>query len=263
MKGYWALFKVRFCSLLQYRGAALAGVVTQLFWGIMRVMIFAAFYAHASSSTPMSLQETINYIWLSQVLLRLVPWHVDRDVEKLFLDGNVAYELVRPLNIYTAWFARIVALRLTPTLLAGVPMFLIALLFLDLSPPASIASGGLFIVAFCGALLVSAAFTAMVTILSFWTLSGEGVAKLMPHLVSLLSGLVIPLPLFPEWTQRFMTLQPFRALFDTPIRIYMGNIPVDQVFGALFHQFFWLLTFFLLGKLLLRRALKYVVIQGG
>lgn len=263
MNGYWALFNARFCTLLQYRGAALAGVGTQLFWGIMRVMIFTAFYQHAPSNISMSLTETISYIWLSQVLLRMIPWNVDRDIEKLFLDGNVAYELVRPVNLYTAWFVRILALRLAPTLLAGVPMLLIAGLFLDLSPPASFESGLLFSVALCGALLVTASFTAMVTILSFWTISGEGVAKLMPHLVSLLSGLVIPLPLLPDWTQTFVTLQPFRALFDTPIRLYLGNIPPEQAFGALFHQFFWLAAFFIFGKLLLRRALKRVVIQGG
>ena len=45
MKGYTALVSAHFRTLLQYRAAALAGLGTQLFWGLIRVMIFEAFYS--------------------------------------------------------------------------------------------------------------------------------------------------------------------------------------------------------------------------
>ena len=43
MRAYWAIFSARFRALLQYRAAAAAGCVTQVFWGLIRVMIFAGF----------------------------------------------------------------------------------------------------------------------------------------------------------------------------------------------------------------------------
>ena len=42
---YVAMLGARFRMLLQYRAAAFAGFATQLFWGAIELMIFAAFYA--------------------------------------------------------------------------------------------------------------------------------------------------------------------------------------------------------------------------
>ena len=54
MKGYQALIAARFRVLLQYRAAAVAGIGTQLFFGLIRVMIFQAFYRSSSHAQPMS-----------------------------------------------------------------------------------------------------------------------------------------------------------------------------------------------------------------
>ena len=40
MSAYMAVVSARFRMMLQYRSAAFAGLGTQMFWGIMRVMIF-------------------------------------------------------------------------------------------------------------------------------------------------------------------------------------------------------------------------------
>ena len=44
MKKYLSFFRLRFSMGLQYRAAALAGIVTQFFWGFMEIMAFRAFY---------------------------------------------------------------------------------------------------------------------------------------------------------------------------------------------------------------------------
>ena len=41
---YLSFFRLRFAMGLQYRTAALAGIVTQFVWGFMEIMIFKAFY---------------------------------------------------------------------------------------------------------------------------------------------------------------------------------------------------------------------------
>jgi ABC-2 type transport system permease protein len=52
-----------------------------------------------------------------------------------------------------------------------------------------------------------------------WTISGEGLSRLMPGVVTIFSGMVIPLPLFPDWTQPLLSALPFRILVDVPNRI--------------------------------------------
>jgi ABC-2 type transport system permease protein len=50
---------------------------------------------------------------------------------------------------------------------------------------------------------------------------------------------------------------------NMPLRIYSGNIAgIDALRGIVF-QIFWLVLLIAAGKLLMRRALKKVIVQGG
>ena len=115
--------------LLQYRAAAAAGIATQLFWGILRVALFTAFY-HAAlpgAMPALSLKETVSYVWLTQATLGLLFVRPDADVQEMVRTGTVAYELVRPLDLFAFWYARALAVRLAPTLLRITPLLPIAL----------------------------------------------------------------------------------------------------------------------------------------
>ena len=116
LRPYQAIVSARFRTLLQYRAAALAGFATQLFWGLIRVMIFEAFFRSTSTQQPMDLADVVTYIWLGQAFFVLLPWNVDRDIQALIRSGAVSYELLRPLDLYTLWFSRALAWRTAPTL---------------------------------------------------------------------------------------------------------------------------------------------------
>jgi len=263
MRAYGAIFSARFRVLLQYRAAALAGLGTQLFWGLIRVMIFSAFYQSTTAVQPMTLKETINYVWLGQALLMIVPWNTDRDVGDLIQTGNVAYELVRPFDLYWLWFCRAMAMRVAPVLLRAIPMFVLAGLFFGLGPPLSVASAVAFFVTIIGALLLSCAFTTLWSISLLWTISGEGIVRIAPTLIMFFSGLVIPLPFFPDWAQPILNILPFRGIMDVPFRLYMGNFPSEAAPSLFAHQLAWATALILLGKVLIHRGLRRVVVQGG
>jgi hypothetical protein len=69
--------------LLQYRAAAVAGFGTQVFWGLMRIMIFEAFYRSSSADQPMTFPQVVTYVWLGQAMLAMFPWNVDADIPRL------------------------------------------------------------------------------------------------------------------------------------------------------------------------------------
>ena len=124
MNAYLAILKWRLVALFQYRSAAVAGVCSQIFWGLIKVMILTAFYAQSSTSQPITLLQAITFIWLGQALLQLLPWTRDKELETQVKNGNVAYELVRPIDIYWLWFFRIIAWRIVPTFFRSIPLFL-------------------------------------------------------------------------------------------------------------------------------------------
>lgn len=263
MTAYLAITTARFRTLLQYRSAALAGFGTQLFWGLIRVMIFDAFFRSSTAPQPMSPSQVVTYVWLGQAMLNVLPWSLDTEVRTMIRSGTVAYELLRPLDLYSLWFSRALAQRTAPTLLRAVPLFLVAGLFFGLGPPPSAASGAAWGATTLGAVLLASAMTTLITISLLWTLSGEGVARLMPTLVYAFSGMIVPLPFFPSWAQALLDFLPFRGMADVPYRAYSGHLSPEAALPALAHQLGWTIALVVLGRWLLGRAARRLVIQGG
>jgi ABC-2 type transport system permease protein len=263
MKPYAATLSARFRMLMQYRAAAFAGVVTQVFFGAIRVMIFRAFYESSSQPQPISASQTTAYLWLSQAFLLLAMLGVDTELAAMIRTGNVAYDLIRPVDLYNYWLARAFSSRATPLVLRAAPIIVIAAIIGQLHAPPTIARGLLFLVSITlGLVLATVLFTA-VTISLLWTVSGEGAARIVPPLVFFLSGMIIPLPLFPDFVQPAIRALPFRGLIDVPFRIYLGQLPPNQIATGIAQQIVWIILLAIFGRWLLNRGLKHVVAQGG
>ena len=268
---YAAIVSARFRMLLQYRAAAIAGLWTQIFFGLVFLGVFEGFYRSTSGARPMSFPQVVSYIWLGQALLGMLPWNADADVRAMVRTGAVAFELCRPIDLYGLWYARALAWRTAPTVLRAVPMCVIAALILPLvglgewrlAPPPSVASGIAFAATLVGTLLLGCAMTTLINISLLWTISGDGIVILMTALVTFFSGMLIPLPLFPDWAQPIIQALPFAGLVDLPFRVFTGHIPPQAAISVLRHQLLWTAALVLFGRWLLARGLRRIVVQGG
>lgn len=264
MKPYLAILGARFRTLLQYRAAAWAGTGTRIFWGLIRVMIFQAFYQSSGAAQPISLPDVITYVWLGQAFLTLIPFtSADAEVREMVRTGTVAYEMLRPVDLYGYWYARSIALRSTPAFFQAPPVFLFGIAFFGMHLPPSLGSAGAFLISTAAALALSSAMTTLMSISLLWSISGDGVSRMLPALCYLLSGLTFPLPLCPPWLRAALEILPFRGMIDTPFRLYVGNLPVSALPLTLAHQALWTIALVFLGRYLLARALQRMVVQGG
>ena len=71
MKKYLSFFRLSFTMGLQYRAAALAGIVTQFAWGFLEILVFQAFYQAEPGAFPMTMSATASYVWMQQAFLAL------------------------------------------------------------------------------------------------------------------------------------------------------------------------------------------------
>jgi len=114
MKSYLSYFKLKFTIGLQYRAAALAGISTQIFFGLVYILVYVAFYESDATSIPMPLNELVSFLWLNQAFFALVYlWYKDKDIINLIKTGNIAYELCRPQDVYMMWASKIFGERLS------------------------------------------------------------------------------------------------------------------------------------------------------
>lgn len=267
MKAYYSLFKMRLLMGLQYRLAALAGVSTQFFWGFMYIMIFEAFYKSTTVVQPISFRELIQVLWLQQSFLVFVMlWIRDNELINLITNGNIAYELCRPIDLYSFWYAKLVAQRLSGAILRCFPILIVAALLpypYKFSLPPSLTAFVLFLITLILGLILVVAISMIIYISIFYTMSGVGSLLIFGVFGEFFSGLIIPVPLMPELLKKIVYILPFRYTADLPFRIYAGNIAVKEALISLIVQLLWITVLATLGKIWMENSLKKIIVQGG
>ena len=267
MNGCLGIFRMRLIAGLQYRTAAWAGVATQFAWGFMQIMIFAAFYRTAPDAAPMPFTHLSDYIWLRQAFLALVMlWAQDMALLEMITSGQVAYELCRPYRLYSFWFCRLLAVRISNTLLRCLPIMVITAFLPEpyrFHIPSDWAAAGLFLLSLGLAVLLVVAVSMFIYLLTFVTLSQNGARLLIGVAGEFLMGAVIPIPFMPRAMQAAMDWLPFRYMSDLPFRIYSGGIAGAEAWSGIGIQIVWIVALGVLGILGFRGIVKRIVVQGG
>lgn len=267
MIAYWSFFKIRFLTKIQYRAAAIAGVITQLSWGFMYIMIYNSFYKSNPSAVPMDISQLTSYIWLQQAFLAFfMMWVLDNEIFEQISSGNVAYEMSRPLDLYNMWFTKNAANRIAMTLLRCIPIMIVASFLpgiYKLKGPDNLEGFILFIISMIVAFIVVIAYSMLIYIFTFYTISDIGVKMVMVMISDFLSGSIIPLPLLPDKIAKVLYLLPFSSMQNTPFRIYAGTLSNAEAIKYIVLQIFWAGILIIIGKVLMKISVKKIIVQGG
>lgn len=267
MKVYISFFKIRFNCGIQYRAAAIAGIITQFTWGLMQILLYRAFYISSPKAFPMGLEQLSSYFWLQQAFMNLfMTWFLDEDILQSITTGGIAYELCRPIDLYNMWYIKSLSSRFSKTVIRCGPILVAASLLpkpYNLSMLTSLNLTATFLLSMILGFGVVVAFSMLIYVITFFTLSPIGIRVVALSLMEFLSGGIIPIPFLPESIQKIVELLPFASMQNTPFRIYSGNIQGRDVLFSVLLQLFWLATLITLGKYLMKRAIQNAVVQGG
>lgn len=267
MKKYLAFFKMRLIAALQYRTAALAGLSTQFVWGAMEILIYRAFWLEHPERFPMGMQAVASYVWLQQAFLTLFAlWQWEQELIGSVRTGEVAYELVRPMDLYGMWMARSLALRLGRGLLRLPPVVLLGSLIpapYGLRVTVSPAVFALFLLSAALMLVVVCAMVMFLYALTFHLTDPNGVQVISTAAADLLGGAIVPLPFLPDGLRRVAELSPFGAMQNVPLRIFAGDIAGAQIARAMALQLFWAAALIAGGRALMRAGLSRTAVAGG
>lgn len=267
MKQYLSFFRMQFVAGLQYRSAAFAGCITQVVWGAMEVFLFRAFYLSAPEKLPMEMQALSSYIWIQQATLTL--WIVfiwDQENFQAVQSGSVAYELVRPTNLYSMWAASNAAKRLSRASLRCVPVLLVGSLVpapYGLRLTISFGAFCCFLVSLGLMLWLCVAIVMLCYALTFYLTDYRGIISFLPAVCEIFSGDLIPLPFFPPTLRLVAEWSPFGSLQNVPLRIFGGDIAGAALLPAIGRQLFWCLCITSVGYAIMHSGMRRTVIAGG
>ncbi|MBS5570902.1 MAG: ABC transporter permease [Clostridiales bacterium] len=267
MKKYLSFFRIRFIAGLQYRAAAWAGIATQFAWGGMTILMFWAFYQSGENNFPMTFPQLSSYIWMQQAFLAMfMAWFFDNDIFESITSGSIAYELCRPCDVYAMWFVKNMAIRLSRVVLRCFPILLAAAFLpapFNITLPPGWLSGVLFLASVTFGFLVLISFSMLIYISAFYTISPMGIRILATSVIEFFAGAIIPIPFFPEALQPILYALPFASMQNTPFLIHTGHISGFEAWRSIAVQLVWLAALMIAGRILMKRALKKVIVQGG
>lgn len=263
MRLYWELARRSMQRHLTYRAAALAGLVTNLFWGLLRASVMIALYAGHREVAGMSMQEAITYTALTQAIisfLSLFGWY---DVMNGVYSGAVATDLLKPMEYYTFWLSQDLGRALTQLLLRGIPLVVIYAFFYPIVYPRTPVQWLELGVAMILALMVSFSYRFLVNLSAFWVQNALGVGRMAFFLPLLLSGFVMPMRFLPEWFSNLCWLTPFPHAVTTVVDVYLGLLDGEALFRSLGLQLLWVVILTGACQLALNRGIRRLVILGG
>jgi ABC-2 type transport system permease protein len=261
---YWEVARRSFRRWSTYRAATVAGVVTNTVFGYLRAYILVAVAVAAGGAAGgWDQTELVTFAFLTQGLINVTLAFGDPELAERVRSGDVVVDLYRPVDLQLWWLASALGRCAFTTVARGIPPVVLGAVVFDLRFANSPSMWALGLVSVLLASLVGFAFRFLVNLTTFWTLDQRGLDQLATLTLSFLSGLLLPIVLFPGWLEQLARLLPFAAMIQAPAEALMGVRSTGEVVGLLLHQALWTLALLAAGRVVLSRADRRVVIQGG
>lgn len=248
---------------LTYRAAALAGLITNLFFGLVRAAILLGLYGQRQEVAGMTVQEVVTYTGLTQAViayLSLFGWY---ELMETVYTGEVAGDLLKPMNLFTFWLGRDLGRAAAALLLRGVTVMFCYALVYEIIVPYTAGRWLALAAAVILSWLVSFSWNFLINLAAFWIPNARGIGRFGFIVAWFLSGFLMPLRFFPEWVVRVANLTPFPHMVNTVVDVYLGDLAGRALLQALLFQALWAVALIVLGQLVLRAAVRRLVILGG
>lgn len=233
---------------------------------IMAMVIFVYFwravYAETSHIAGLTLQQTLNYILLAQVLLPLLWNGLIFHIGYLIREGQIGVELLRPLDFQLRAYVENLS-GLFFSLMLKIPLLLVAWAFLGLEMPSNPVVWGAFFVSLMLGHAVLFFFDYIFSCLAFYSTEVWGLAVLREGVATFFSGMLIPLVMMPGWLQSIAHAMPFAQVIYVPVALLSGIIPLEQAPQTWLVQIAWMVGLGVLSRWVFAQAVKKVTVQGG
>jgi ABC-2 type transport system permease protein len=261
MRGYRALARATARSALAYRFSLLLGISAVLVQLIALLAVWKVVLAQ-SPVNGFTWPQMRAYLLVAFAAGTVVSLMGDFRMAFRILDGDVALDLVKPVDYQKARFAEVVGgLWIEVALIALVVGVTVAITG-GVDTPAGPALA-LFTLSML--LLVPLKFLIVYvsTLCCFWTQNFMGVQWARLAIVNLFSGALIPLVYLPGWLAAAAQWSPFAGLTSTPALIFLGQVGVRHGLVLVAVQLGWVLVLWFGARLVWRVAVRRLTVNGG
>jgi ABC-2 type transport system permease protein len=260
---YLEFSRVGFVNILAFRLRYFTGIVTYFLNVTIYYFIWTAVFRSSTHLAGYTLAQMITYVSVGWII-RSFYWNtIDQEMAYEVIEGKIAMDFIRPVSIEWMWICRAIGESAFRLVLLTLPTAVVIALIFHVQGPASRKDFALFLVGVLGSFFLMGAINFMIGTCAIPLKSILALIRAKYWLIELLSGLLIPITLFPAVLQRIMGWLPFEHIAFTPLQIYLGKLDVPHAVRALALEWLWVAALLALANLWWNRASRKITIHGG
>ncbi len=257
LKKYLAVARIGFQEGLEYRTEFFINLIGWSVRLMISVFLFAAVYSGRDVIQGYTFKDMITYFLVIQVLMTFsfirAEFRICADIQ----NGDFSNYLVKPISYIGYLMIAELSKNFVRSWL-GIGLFgvIIALIQPEFFVNFPYGEIPLILVSILLSFFVNSILMVIIALLSFWVVSANRILFMFFAVLSIFSGMLIPIQFFPESLQRFLDFTPFPYIFYYPAKMMIQPGGLDETFRIIAAQLIIIIIEYAIMALMYRIGIK-------
>ncbi len=256
MRKYVEVCKIAIKNSFAYKFDAVGNAFFAFFTLLLSYILWGGIYKGGSNIEGFTFNMMITYYILVGFLSRMnISNEISERMAEEVRSGNFTKYLTKPISAIGYYFSEIIGKGVFITFCNIFATFLWIVIFNRFFVFNSLKQVIFAILITMLGLFFLALLNYLFVMITFWVLDVSALFMIKESIISLVTGTLVPLNLFPKFMTSFFQFTPFYYVYYYPVTIYLGveEVGYRMAFGVLGS---WCILLLLIIKLLFRKVLK-------
>lgn len=246
-----------------YSSAIWAQLFSKIMYLYLQFSIWnALFSSHSQINTLLDRENTLKYIIVATLMSAFIECNIIEWINAQIRTGNIAMELIRPIDFKKMIFSRHLGDSIARIVFYCIPLTVIVHIVMrrSLLCHTQILYGLLSIIlAYC----IQFLYSLIIGLSAFWLIVTWPFNMLLGAVYKLLSGVWIPITMFPDLLYKINLFLPFRAIYAIPVTILTDQMETETISESIITQLIWIICLYVIAEIVWKVGKRKLIVQGG
>ncbi|MDP8217844.1 MAG: ABC-2 family transporter protein [Candidatus Theseobacter exili] len=263
MREYGSIVKMSLMRFAAYKADLVIHFFTYPVVFIAQFCFITAMFTQGLGQTGYTVSQLLTYYSMGWLLRMINHLGMDVSVSQTILSGSIANLLIKPVNHHHYVLSEALGKAAGRMLFYCTPAFLLLCLCVKKFEINLDINTLWFIVFAITGFMICFELQYFIGCTAFFITVNFQIAWILDMIIRLVSGLVVPISLFPKVMASLLEYLPFQYIYYVPIQIWLGKVPAEKMLSCLFVGFCWLFLLYFVNVLIRNAGLKKLAISGG
>lgn len=245
MKKYWTILKIGIQESFEYRSEIL---IYMLAWSVrflISIMLFLALFREQNTIGNYNAQNIVTYFLVIQILTALNFAKTGIQISDDIQSGDFSNFMIKPIS-YTLYYLILEFSKNIVRFLIALGIFGVILAFYDpdFFQIELLERLPLILISCIFAYCIASLMNMVIGITAFWITNAKRIIFMYFAIMSIFSGMMIPISLFPDWLQKIVFLTPFPYLLHVPAEMILGHESLPEILKNIVIQILFVIAFY-------------------